>query len=68
MTAPENRAVTVLLTEEHVRRMIEDHLLQANEISDRDRVARIVQKLVDTGLRLPDRPWHDWDEWRKGLA
>jgi hypothetical protein len=68
MTAPENRAVTVLLTEEHVRRMIEDHLLQANEISDRDRVARIVQKLVDTGLRLPDRPWHDWDEWGKGLA
>ena len=34
MTAPENRAVTVLLTEEHVRRMIEDHLLQANEISE----------------------------------
>ena len=48
--------------------MIEDHLLQANEISDPVKVARIVQKLVDTGLRLPDRPWRDWDEWGKGLA
>jgi hypothetical protein len=68
MTLPENRAVSVLLTEEHLRKMIEDHLLQANEISDRVKVARIVQKLVDTGLGLPDRPWHDWDEWGKGLA
>jgi hypothetical protein len=68
MTATENRAVTVLLTEEHVRKMIEDHLLQANEINDQVKVARTVQKLVDTGLGLPDRPWHDWDEWGKGLA
>ena len=68
MTAPESQAVTVLLTEEHVRKIIEDHLLQANEISDRVKVARTVQKLVDAGLGLPDRPWHDWDEWGKGLA
>ncbi len=68
MTATENRAVTVLLTEEHVRKMIEDNLLQANEIDDQVKVARTVQKLVDTGLGLPDRPWHDWDEWGKGLA
>ena len=67
MTATENRAVTVLLTEEHLRKMIEDHLLRANEIDDRVKVARTVQKLVDTGLGLPDRPWHDWDEWGKGL-
>ena len=30
--------------------MIEDHLLQANEISDRVKVARIVQKLVEIRL------------------
>jgi hypothetical protein len=29
MTATENRAVSVLLTEEHLRKMIEDHLQQA---------------------------------------
>lgn len=68
MIASESQAVTVLLTEEHVRKIIEDHLLKANEISDRVKVARTVQKLVDTGLGLPDRPWHDWDEWGKGLA
>jgi hypothetical protein len=68
MTATENRAVTVFLTEEHLRKMSEDHLLAANEIDDRVKVARTVQKLVDAGLGLPDRPWHDWDEWGKGLA
>jgi hypothetical protein len=47
--------------------MIEDHLLKEDEIGDRVKVARIVQKLLDTSLGLPDRTWHDWDEWRKGL-
>jgi hypothetical protein len=47
--------------------MIEDHLLKENEIGDRVKVARIVQKLLDTGLGLPDTPWHDWDDWVKGL-
>jgi hypothetical protein len=67
MAISERRAVTVLLTEEHPRKMIEDHLLKENEIGDRVKVARIVQKLLDTGLGLPERPWHDWDEWVKGL-
>ena len=63
----EKRAVTVLLRKEHLRKMIEDHLLEENEIGDRVKVARIVQKLVDASLGLPDRPWQDWDEWVKGL-
>jgi hypothetical protein len=67
MAISERCAVAVLLTEEHLRKMIEDHLLKENEIGDRVKVARIVQKLLDTGLGLPDRPWHDWDEWVKGL-
>ena len=67
MAMAEKRAVTVLLTEEHLRKMIEDHLLKENEIGDRVKVARIAQKLLDTGLGLPDRPWHDWDDWVKGL-
>src|SRR6478752_8161284 len=66
MTAPENRAVTVLLTEEHVRRMIEYHLLKEDEISDPVKLSRVVRKSLDTALGLPDLPWHDWDEWGKG--
>jgi len=67
MAMSETRAVTILLTKEHLRKMIEDHLLKENEIGDRITVARIVQKLLDTSLGLPDRPWHDWDDWVKGL-
>jgi hypothetical protein len=63
----EKRAVTVLLTEEHLRKMIEDHFLMENELGDLVKVARIVQKLLDGALGLPDRPWHDWDDWAKGL-
>ena len=55
------------LTEEHLRKMIDDHLLKEEEMGDRVKVARVVQKIVDTGLGLPDTPWHDWDEWVKGL-
>ena len=47
MAISERRAVTVLLTEEHLRKMIEDHLLQEDEIGDRVKIARIVQKLLD---------------------
>ena len=57
MAISERRAVTVLLTEEHLRKMIEDHLLKENEIGDRVKVARIVQKLLDLG----------WD-FRTGLG
>jgi hypothetical protein len=67
MAISERRAVMVLLTEEHLRKMIEDHLLTEDEKSDQVKVARVVQKLLDTGLGLPDRPWHDWDEWVKGI-
>lgn len=67
MAISERREVTVLLTEEHFRKMIEDHLLKGNEIADRVKVARIAQKLLDTGLGLPERSWHEWDDWAKGL-
>jgi hypothetical protein len=60
-------AVTVLLTEEHLRKMIKDHLLKENEIADRVKVARVAQKLLDTGLGLPERSWHEWDDWAKGF-
>jgi len=67
MAILEKREVTVLLTEEHLRKMIDVDLLKENEIGDRVKVARIAQKLLDTGLGLPDRSWHEWDDWAKGL-
>jgi len=36
-------------------------------IGHRIKVARIVQKLLDDALGLPDKPWHNWDDWVKGL-
>lgn len=61
------RPVTVLLTDAHLRKMIEDHLLKEDEIGDRIKLARVVQKILDTGLGIPDRPWQEWDEWAKGF-
>ena len=37
MAISKRRAVTVLLTEEHLRKMIENHLLTENEVGDRSR-------------------------------
>jgi len=48
------RAVTVLLTEEHMRKIIEQHLLKEDEISDPVKLSRVVQKSLDTALGLPD--------------
>jgi len=62
------RAVTVLLTEEHLRKIIEYHLLKEDEISDPVKLSRVVRKSLDAALGLPDLLWHDWDEWGKGLS
>ena len=59
--------MTVLLTEEHLRKMIDDHLLKEDEIGDQIKVAPVVQKLMDSALGLPEKLWHDWGEWAKGL-
>jgi hypothetical protein len=67
MAKSEKREVTVLLTAEHLSKMIEDHLLKEDEIGDRVKLARVAQKLLDAGLGLPERPWHEWDDWVKGL-
>jgi hypothetical protein len=62
------RAVTVLLTEEHLRKIIEYELLKEDELSDPVKLGRVVRKSLDAALGLPDLPWHDWDEWGKGLT
>ena len=67
MAILDRRTVTVLLTEEHLRKMIDHHLLKEDEIGDQVKVARVVQKLMDSALGLPEKPWRNWDEWAKGL-
>lgn len=64
----EKRAATVTLTEEHLRKIIDNHPLEEKEIEDPVKTARTIQKLVDSGLGLAEKTsWHDWDEWAKGL-
>jgi len=67
MKKSERHAVTVFLTKEHLRKMIDDHLLKEDEIDDQVKVARVMQKLLDSALGFAEKPWHDWDEWVKGL-
>jgi len=47
--------------------MFDDHLIKEEDIGDRVKVARIVQKLLNGALDLPDKPWHDRNDWTKGL-
>lgn len=60
--------MTVRLTDEHLRKIFEYGLLKKHEINDPVKLGRVVQKWLDTALGLPDLPWHDWDEWGKGLT
>ena len=48
----ETHTATVLLTDEHLHKMIENHLLQENELNDQSKVARVVQQLVEHQLRI----------------
>ena len=61
------QAVRVMLTEEHLRKMVNDHLLKTADIGDQAKVAHAVQKVLDEALGLPETSWHDWDEWGEGL-
>ena len=67
MTTSEHIKVTVPLTEEHLAKMVENHLLGEDEMGDQAKLAQIVSSLLDRALGLPEKPWHDWDDWAKGL-
>jgi len=68
MAGSAGRTATVRLTDEHLRKIFEHGLLKKDEINDPVKLGRVVQKWLDTALGLPDLPWHDWDEWGKGLT
>ena len=67
MAAQKDELVTVRLTAEHLRKMVENRLLEKSELGDRTKKARVVEKLISIALDHPDRPWQDWDDWAKGL-
>ena len=50
MAKSKRHAVTVLLTEDHLRKMIDDHFFKEEYIGDRVKVGRIVQKLLNGAL------------------
>lgn len=67
MTDSKRREVPVVLTDEHVRLLIEGHLLKAHEVADVRKMTAAVQELVDKALGHPQDAWHQWDDWAKGL-
>jgi hypothetical protein len=62
------RRITLILSDLHVRRMIEKHSLKEAEAEDMNRLSAIAQQLFDEALGLPEEVWHEWDDWAKGLA
>ena len=48
--------MTVLLTEEHLRKLIEHQLLKEDEIMDPVKLSRVVRKSLDAALGLPNLP------------
>ncbi|KAB2943512.1 MAG: hypothetical protein K8F92_03880 [Hyphomicrobium sp.] len=67
MANAERREVTVVLTDEHMRLLIEAHLIKPEEAADGKKLAAAVQGLVDRKIGYPQEAWHQWDDWAKGL-
>jgi hypothetical protein len=67
MANAERREVTVVLTDEHVRLLIERHLLKPEEAADDMKFAAAVQGLINREIGYPQEPWYQWDGWAKGL-
>jgi hypothetical protein len=67
MISQEQRTVTVFVTREHLRKMMDNHLLKEEEIDDQAKIARVVQGLLDRALGLPETSWHEWDDWATGV-
>jgi hypothetical protein len=61
------RPITLTLSHLHIRRMIENHSLEAADANDVAKVGRIAQRLFDQALGLPEPLWHEWDDWAKGM-
>jgi hypothetical protein len=66
-TSSAPRPITLTLSDQHIRKMIETHRLQQVDVDDTAKVAQVAQRLFDEALDLPEESWHEWDDWVKGL-
>ncbi len=66
-TNPKSRPITLTLSDNHLRMMVESHLLKSDEIDDMPKVSRVAQRVFDQALGLPEECWHAWDDWAKSL-
>jgi hypothetical protein len=66
-TNPKSRPITLTLSDNHLRMMVESHLLKSDEIDDMPKVSRVAQRVFDQALGLPEECWHAWDDWAKCL-
>lgn len=64
---PLTLTLTLTLSDRHIRKMLETHLLQEADADDSAKVAQIAQRLFDEALGLPEDAWHAWDDWANGL-
>ena len=67
MMNSKSRPITLTLSDDHLRMMVESHLLKPDEIDDMPKVSRVAQRVFDQALGLPEACWHAWDDWTKGL-
>lgn len=67
MTVDASRDVSAILTAEHLRLILKEHLLTPEELNDPDRLRGLVQSMVDKAIGFPEDAWHQWDDWAKGL-
>ena len=67
MMNSKSRPITLTLSDDHLRMMVQQHLLDADEIDDMSKISRVAQQVFDQALGLPEAYWHEWDDWTKGL-
>jgi hypothetical protein len=67
-TSSDPRPIALTLSDQHIRKMLENHLLQQADANDTAKIAQVAQRLFDEALGLPEESWHAWDDWAKGLG
>ena len=67
MAVSKRRAATILLTEEHLQKMVGVIIPRRKKSMIASRSLALCKNCWTRVWQFPDRPWHDWDEWAKGF-
>ena len=62
-----SRAITLTLSDLHIRKMIDTHILKEGDADNMEKVAQVSLLLLDQSLGLPEESRREWDDWAKGL-